>query len=135
MKNLYIKSFVFKRMLQWIFKVETRNINFNFTLNHKFHVRTINYSASFIFKSNPNVLIDQCSQETTVHIQHCFSSKLTSLVLQSVTLKNIMYFTCISNTLFYLNFAWEFISDTLFSHTYTLHPYSYIYDGSKKYFF
>lgn len=90
--------------LQWIFnKLETRNINFNFTLNHKFHVRPVNYSASFIFKSNPNVLIDQCSQET-VYSQHCFSSKLTSFVLQSVTLKSIMYFTCISNTLLHLSF-------------------------------
>lgn len=125
--------------LQWIFnKLETRNINFNFTLNHKFHVRPVNYSASFIFKSNPNVLIDQCSQET-VYSQHCFSSKLTSFVLQSVTLKSIMYFTCISNTLLHLSFifARQFISDTLSSHVYTLHIYyySYLLDGSKMYFF
>lgn len=125
--------------LQWIFnKLETRNINFNFTLNHKFHVRPVNYSASFIFKSNPNVLIDQCSQET-VYTQHCFSSKLTSFVLQSVTLKSIMYFTCISNTLLHLSFifARQFISDTLSSHVYTLHIYyySYLLDGSKMYFF
>lgn len=117
--------------LQWIFnKLETKNINFNFTLNHKFHVRPVNYSASFIFKSNPNVLIDQCSQET-VYSQHCFSSKLTSFVLQSVTLKSIMYFTCISNTLLHLSFifARQFISDTLSSHVYTLHLLLFIFTG------